>query len=72
MLPNLIIIGAAKSGTASLRYYLREHPDIFMHPEEIHFFDNEFERGIKWYESHFGDWAGEAAVGEKTANYIYP
>lgn len=26
--PNLIICGAPRSGTSSLRYYLREHPDI--------------------------------------------
>ncbi len=34
MLPNFLIVGAAKSGTTSLHYYLQEHPDIFM-PKEI-------------------------------------
>jgi hypothetical protein len=29
-LPNLLIIGAAKSGTSSLYSYLGQHPDIFM------------------------------------------
>lgn len=28
-LPNFLIIGAAKSGTSSLRKYLNEHPDIY-------------------------------------------
>src|ERR1041385_6888829 len=28
--PNLLIIGAAKSGTTSLHTYLNEHPQIFM------------------------------------------
>lgn len=28
--PNLILIGAAKSGTTSLHHYLNQHPDIFM------------------------------------------
>lgn len=30
--PNLLILGAAKSGTSSLYRYLSEHPDIFMSP----------------------------------------
>jgi len=28
--PNLLIVGAAKSGTTSLHEYLKQHPDIFM------------------------------------------
>ena len=31
-LPNFLIVGAAKSGTTSLYYYLREHPEIYMSP----------------------------------------
>lgn len=31
-LPNLIIPGAAKSGTTSLFRYLKQHPDVFMPP----------------------------------------
>lgn len=38
-LPNLLIIGAAKSGTTSLHEYLNQHPDIFMsRPKEPRFF----------------------------------
>ncbi|WP_204141131.1 sulfotransferase domain-containing protein [Halomicronema sp. CCY15110] len=29
-MPNFLLIGAAKSGTSSLYYYLKQHPDIFM------------------------------------------
>lgn len=37
-LPNLLIVGAAKSGTTSLHNYLNQHPDIFMcNPKEPHF-----------------------------------
>ncbi|MBJ7900106.1 MAG: sulfotransferase [Cyanobacteria bacterium RI_101] len=32
MLPNFLVIGAAKSGTTSLYYYLKEHPEIYMSP----------------------------------------
>lgn len=29
-LPNFLIVGAAKAGTTSLYYYLKQHPDVFM------------------------------------------
>jgi hypothetical protein len=29
-LPNFILIGAAKSGTSSLYYYLKQHPQVYM------------------------------------------
>lgn len=32
VLPNFLVAGAAKCGTTSLYYYLRQHPDIFMSP----------------------------------------
>ncbi len=38
-LPNFLIIGAAKAGTTSLYYYLKEHPQIYMSPvKEPNFF----------------------------------
>lgn len=38
-LPTFVTIGAPKSGTTSLYYYLRQHPDIYL-PErkELHYF----------------------------------
>lgn len=39
MLPNFIIIGAAKAGTSSLYHYLRQHPQVFMSKQkETNFF----------------------------------
>lgn len=39
MLPNFLIIGAAKSGTSSLDRYLAQHPDIYMpKKKEAHIF----------------------------------
>jgi len=41
-LPNILIVGAAKSGTTSLHNYLNQHPDIFMcSPKEPHFLINQ-------------------------------
>lgn len=41
--PNFLIVGAAKSGTTSLYYYLKQHPDIYMSEEvkEPHYFARE-------------------------------
>ncbi|MCB0375769.1 MAG: sulfotransferase, partial [Sinomicrobium sp.] len=39
MLPDFIIIGAQKAGTTFLLKHLRQHPDIYMPPEEVPFFE---------------------------------
>lgn len=74
MLPNLIIIGAAKAGTTSLHHYLSLHPRIFMsRVKELALFtrDNWRDR-IPWYSSQFAD-ADADVRGESSPNYtMYP
>jgi hypothetical protein len=60
MLPNLIIIGAAKAGTTSLHYYLDQHPDVAMArqpglkvKEMSYFWRDDWLERKRWYESHF-------------------
>lgn len=62
LLPDFIIIGAAKSGTTSLYGALTDHPFVmpcttsdphFQNTKEIHFFSSGFQRGEDWYRSHF-------------------
>jgi len=62
MLPDFIIIGAAKSGTTTLYGSLAEHPFVrpcsttdphFLKTKEVHYFDYGFYRGEDWYRSHF-------------------
>jgi hypothetical protein len=62
MLPDFIIIGAAKSGTTTLYGALSEHPFVrpcsttdphFLKTKEVHYFDYGFYRGEDWYRSHF-------------------
>lgn len=54
MLPDFIIIGAAKCGTTSLYDYLIQHPNIgTASKKEVIFFDLNYEKGILWYRSHF-------------------
>lgn len=76
MLPKFLIIGAAKSGTTSLYYYLKQHPEIFM-PEwkEPHYFiaDPDFSlhrvKSKKLYERLFAK-ANHKAVGEASTGYL--
>lgn len=75
MLPNFIIVGATKSGTSSLLRYLGKHPDILTGGQqrgrkEAGFFNNNYEKGIEWYEQFFEDWNGEKAIGEKSVGYM--
>jgi hypothetical protein len=68
-LPNLIIIGAGRSGTTSLHRYLGLHPQIAMSAvKELDFFIEEgaWRRGIPWYESQF---AAAQVRGEASPKY---
>lgn len=73
VLPNFLIIGAQKSGTTWLAKMLRQHPDVYMPPGEIHFFDkaHNFGKGLAWYASHFAGANGQKAIGEKTPDYLW-
>ncbi|MFX0076383.1 MAG: sulfotransferase domain-containing protein [Candidatus Hermodarchaeota archaeon] len=71
MLPNFLIIGAARSGTDFLFYSLANHPSMCIASKrEIHFFDRNYDKGYLWYEQHFQHCTPGNLVGEKTANYI--
>jgi hypothetical protein len=55
-LPNVFVIGAAKSGTSSLAYMLNQHPQVFLsHAKEPHFFndDERYSKGLQWYSDTF-------------------
>jgi hypothetical protein len=72
--PDYIIIGSQKCGTTSLYYYLTHHPRI--RPaikKEIHFFSDNYERGLQWYNSCFppvGMFPG-FITGEGSPYYIF-
>lgn len=70
MLPNFLLIGVQKGGTTSTQFTLRHHPEIFMAPNEIHFFDAHYKKGIDWYKRNFNG-KGKIAVGEKTPKYVF-
>jgi hypothetical protein len=69
--PNLIILGAQKCGSTSLAYYLGQHPDIYLLPQEGHFFSkNSWENNIDNYLNLFSN-RQERYIGEKTPHYFH-
>ena len=74
MLPSFLLIGAMKSGTTTLYWYLREHPDVFMAtPKEPNFFNDHWHRGVGWYERLFAAAGAAQARGEASVRYTsYP
>lgn len=77
MLPNFLIIGAARSGTTTLYSHLQEHPDVYLpankRPEPHFFYKNsEYEKGLAYYEErNFSAWSGQRAVGEASTSYVF-
>ena len=56
LMPDFIIIGAARCGTTNLYRNLTQHPYIVpAFRKEVHFFDHtsNFKNGVAWYRAHF-------------------
>ncbi len=69
-LPTFVIVGAMKSGTTSLHRYLGQHPDVFVtKKKELHYFADQRQQGLDWYESHFAEGAGYPARGESSTSF---
>lgn len=75
MKPNLVIIGAQKSGSSSLHHYLDQHPDVSMsRVKELDYFVDSlnWDKGPDWYAAQF-DGNGAKVIGEASPSYsMYP
>ncbi|MFL5420124.1 MAG: sulfotransferase family protein [Myxococcales bacterium] len=71
MLPNLLIIGAAKCGTTSLHEYLALHPEIEMsRQKELHLFiEGDWRERLDWYAAQFPE--GRRVRGESSPTYTF-
>lgn len=77
--PNFLIIGAMKSGTTALYYYLEQHPEIYMSPvKEPNFFSSQGQENTAGAVTHIGTYqnlfrgvSGEKAIGEASHCYLY-
>lgn len=71
-LPDFLIIGAPKCGTTSLFEYLCGHPNLARPTrKEIHYFDENYARGLPWYRRHFPVVAPGQITGEATTAYLF-
>jgi len=71
MLPNFLIVGAAKSGTTWMYEKLRRHPEVYMpRVKELGFFSSNAteDKTLDWYKYHF---KRAPAVGEATPAYLH-
>ena len=71
--PLVIIIGAMKSGTTTVFGWLSAHPDFSpCKYKEPHFFSDNWNRGLTWYESLFDRRIPAVALGEASQSYTHP
>lgn len=77
-LPTFLVVGAAKGGTTSLHFYLRQHPDVFLPAiKETNYFWAEgaaagrrVPRSLEAYAKCFAGAGSERAVGEVSPQYL--
>jgi sulfotransferase family protein len=71
VLPNLLIIGAAKCGTTSLHEYLALHPEVEMsRQKELQLFNrDDWRERLDWYAAQFPQ--GAAVRGESSPTYTF-
>lgn len=69
-LPDLLIVGAMRSGTSALQTAVATHPE-FVSPsrKEPHYFDLNYSRGIQWYRAFFPIAGGSMSV-DATPSYL--
>lgn len=72
--PDFFIMGAQKAGTTATRTNLRLHPNIFLHPWELHWFDNHHRGSIQQYlrdKFSSNSIRSDQLIGDDTPIYMY-
>ncbi len=72
-LPDFIGIGTPRCGTTYLSHLLNQHSDIYFAPyyKEIHYFDNNYHRGLKWYSTFYNNTTNHKSCGDFTPSYMF-
>ena len=74
---SFLIVGTMKSGTTTLADLLNKSANIHLPASEIHFFDNQFNKGFEWYQEKlkkdipYNKQKNNILLGEKTPTYSY-
>uniref|UniRef100_A0A8C9WA13 Sulfotransferase n=1 Tax=Scleropages formosus TaxID=113540 RepID=A0A8C9WA13_SCLFO len=69
-LPQAIIVGVKKGGTRALLEFLRVHPDVRAAGAEPHFFDRDYDKGLRWYRELMPKTLEGQITMEKTPSYF--
>ena len=69
-LPTTLIIGVRKAGTRALLAILRLHPQVKSCGPEVHYFDQHYPRGLKWYLEQTPEVRSGQQTIEKTPSYF--
>ena len=71
--PDVVIVGAARSGTSYLAAHLAAHPSIDPGSvKEPNYFSRYFERGSQWYDGLFSARSPELRRMDASTSYTYP
>lgn len=69
--PDFIIIGAMKCATSAIYEYLCQHPKVWNRkPKEVHFYTQNYDKGLDWYLNLFQDKPDECIAGEASPSYF--
>ncbi|XP_071852995.1 heparan sulfate glucosamine 3-O-sulfotransferase 6-like [Apostichopus japonicus] len=71
-LPNLLGIGVKKSGTNAFEHFIKQHPliKVPVDAKELHYFDQHYNRGIKYYKASLPICNATEISFEKTPKYF--
>lgn len=70
MLPDFVIIGGQKCGTAWLEENLNKTGCVATPKRQVHFFDENYNKGEIWYREKFQHCDSSKIIGEKTTEYF--
>lgn len=71
-LPFFLGIGTQKGGTTTLHQLLNQHPDVYIPDcKEVHYFDQNFDKPLTWYNTYFKSARTEQYCGDITPFYMF-
>lgn len=71
-LPDAIGIGSRRCGSSWVHAALNVHPQIGKPRNGLHFFSENFDKGIDWYAGELAPFADRPSLVEFSVSYLYP